>query len=197
MSIQPAPPLSAKFHEALAYASELHAAQLRKGTRIPYISHLLAVTSIVLEAGGTEDEAIAAVLHDGPEDQGGIETLNEIRRRFGDNVASIVEGCSDTFDTPKPPWEERKRAYREHLAAAGRSTLLVSAADKLHNSRATLRDLRNEGTTVWNKFSATRDQTIGNYKRLIDVYADGASDLRRDAIVSALRVAVAEMSVIK
>jgi (p)ppGpp synthase/HD superfamily hydrolase len=188
------PVLSPQFHNALAYASALHETQRRKGSHIPYVAHLLAVTSIVLEAGGSEDEAIAAMLHDGPEDRGGVETLDEIQSRFGETVAAIVAGCSDTFETPKPPWEERKRRYREHLKTAGRSVLLVSAADKLHNSRATLRDLKVEGPSVWARFSATREQTLENYLSLIDVYAAGAGDPRRNALVDELRVIVAEMS---
>jgi (p)ppGpp synthase/HD superfamily hydrolase len=137
---------------------------------------------------------IAAVLHDGPEDRGGLETLEYIKSHFGEAVAKIVAGCSDTFETPKPAWEDRKRSYREHLKTAGRSILLVSAADKLHNSRATLRDLKAEGPVVWGRFSATREQTLANYSSLIDIYAAGARDLRRNAIVDELRVIVAAMS---
>ncbi len=185
---------SSRFADALGYAHELHALQLRKGGRIPYISHLLAVTSIVLDAGGTEDEAIAALLHDGPEDQGGLETLAEIRRRFGEGVADIVEGCSDTFKTPKPPWEERKRQYVAHLADADSSTLLVSAADKLHNARATLQDLNGEaGPRVWDRFSATKEQTLANYHNLIEAYLRGRKDDRRQPIVADLQNVVAAM----
>lgn len=194
MTIAKPPVLSPRFHEALKYASELHETQTRKGSAIPYISHLLAVTGIVLEAGGTEAEAIAAVLHDGPEDRGGLKTLAYIREHFGATVADIVEGCSDTFETPKPPWIERKRAYREHLAKADRSTLLVSASDKLHNSRATLRDLKAEGPSVWSRFSARPDETLANYRDLIAVYKSGASDARRDPIVAELTKIVQEMS---
>lgn len=180
-------PVSQRFHDALAYASELHASQRRKGTMIPYVAHLLAVTSIVLEAGGTEDEAIAALLHDGPEDQGGEQTLEEIRRRFGDRVAKTVAACSDTFEDPKPDWEKRKRDYIEHLAQADESTLLVSAADKLHNARATLRDERQLGEIVWRRFSATREQTLENYRNLIAAYKSARPDGRRTTIVTELR----------
>ena len=186
-------PVSESFHAALAYASALHADRWRKGGSIPYIAHLLAVSSIVLEAGGSEDEAIAALLHDGPEDQGGLETLHAIRRRFGNTVAAIVEGCSDTFEMPKPPWMERKRAYIEHLKSADRSTLLVSAADKLHNARSTLRDLRDVGHSVWDRFSATRESTLDNYSKLADVYDSAVADPRRDQLVHELRALVAEM----
>lgn len=163
----------------------MHANQSRKGGEIPYVAHLMAVSVIVMEAGGSEDEAIAALLHDGPEDQGGLGRLADIRSRFGDRVADIVEHCSDTFEMPKPSWAERKRAYVEGLASADASTLLVSVADKLHNARTTLRDLEAaaDPSTVWRRFSATPEQTLGNYRALIDAYRQGAPDPRRDAIV--------------
>ena len=195
--ITPLPVLTDRFHDALKYASALHDTQVRKGSKIPYVAHLLAVTSIVLEAGGTEDEAIAAVLHDGPEDRGGLETLAYIRTKFGDVVGDIVEACSDTFEKPKPEWLERKNRYRAHLAKADRSALLVSAADKLHNGRSTLRDLRDEGPSVWSRFSATRDQTLDNYRKLIEVYMTAASDPRRRAVVAELDEIVARMSAIE
>jgi (p)ppGpp synthase/HD superfamily hydrolase len=187
-------PVSQHFHDALSYASALHARQSRKGGEIPYVAHLLAVASIVMEAGGDEEEAIAAVLHDGPEDQGGEKTLQEIRDQFGDKVADIVAGCSDTFEDPKPPWEQRKRQYIEHLRdTADRSTLLVSAADKVHNARATLRDLHAHGAQVWKRFSASREQTLNNYRQLISAYEHGAEDQRRSALVSELRELVDQM----
>lgn len=193
MSANLAVPVSQRFHDALAYASALHSTQARKGAEIPYVAHLLAVASIVMEAGGDEDEAIAALLHDGPEDQGGEKTLENIRQRFGDTVANIVAGCTDTFEDPKPPWEERKRAYIEHLRTADRSILLVSAADKVHNARATLRDLREHGASVWERFSATRDQTLANYRGLIMAYKNGAKDKRRKAMVCELGELVDQM----
>lgn len=186
-------PVSQLFHDALTYASALHSTQGRKGTTIPYVAHLLAVASIVMEAGGSEDEAIAALLHDGPEDQGGEKTLAEIRTRFGDTVADIVSNCSDTFEDPKPEWAERKRKYLEHLQSADTGTLLVSCADKLHNARATLRDLRDQGSSVWSKFSATREQTLGNYAGLIEAYESSTPDPRRTGIVHELRDIVAQM----
>jgi (p)ppGpp synthase/HD superfamily hydrolase len=181
-------PVSDRFHDALRYASVMHADQARKSTQIPYISHLMAVSSIVWEAGGSEDEAIAGLLHDGPEDKGGLERLADIRGRFGDRVADIVEHCSDTFETPKPSWPERKRAYAERLASADASTLLVSAADKLHNARATLRDLEAaaDPATVWHRFSGTREQILGNYRALIGAYAIAVHDERRDALIHEL-----------
>lgn len=146
-----------------------------------------------MEAGGDEDEAIAAVLHDAPEDQGGQKTLDDIRVRFGDRVADIVAGCSDTFEDPKPAWSERKRKYVEHLRKADGSTLLVSAADKLHNARATLRDLGEQGDSVWERFSANREQTLSNYRSLIAAYEEGSSDDRRAGVVRELRDLVDQM----
>ncbi len=145
-------PLTARFEEAVAYAAHLHRTQRRKGSDTPYLAHLLAVAAIVLEYGGDEDEAIAALLHDAVEDQGGRQTGEEIRRRFGARVAEIVYACSDTESTPKPPWRQRKEAYLAHLPAASPSAWLVSAADKLHNARATLADYRRIGDAVWARF---------------------------------------------
>ncbi len=188
-------PVSGRFHKARAYASAMHATQARKGSQIPYISHLMAVAGIIWEAGGDEDEDIAGLLHDGPEDQGGLERLADIRRRFGDRVGDVVEHCSDTFETPKPPFSERKRAYAESLRRADASTLLVSIADKLHNARATVSDLRQaaDPKTIWGKFSATREQTIGNYEMLIAAYESGTPDARRVPLVQQLRSAVDDM----
>jgi (p)ppGpp synthase/HD superfamily hydrolase len=184
--------LTSRFHEAAKYASELHARQARKGGQIPYISHLFAVAGIVLEHGGTEDEAIAALLHDGPEDQGGLATLAHIRSAFGDEVARIVEACSDSLvDTSqngarKEPWAARKARYVAHLREADASTLLVSAADKLHNARSIQGD-HHAGQDVFARFSAPRDAVIANYFAMIDAYENGAADVRRAPIVAELR----------
>src|SRR5947199_8691848 len=132
--------LTTRFEEALIYATRLHASQSRKGSTTPYIAHLLAVTALVLENGGNEDEAIAALLHDAIEDQGGASTREEIRRHFGDAVVAIVDGCTDTEVMPKPPWRGRKEAYIAHIRHASPSVRLVSAADKLHNARTILAD---------------------------------------------------------
>ena len=187
-------PVSQRFHDALAYASKLHRTQARKSTTIPYVAHLLAVASIVMEAGGTEDEAIAALLHDGPEDQGGKKTLDDIRAHFGDDVADIVAACSDTFETPKPEWEIRKRDYIEHLKTASKGALLVSASDKLHNARATLRDFREHGASVWDRFTGTREQILENYAGLISAYEIGEPDERRRGIVNELRDTIAQLN---
>jgi hypothetical protein len=163
--------LGRRFDRALSLARELHAPQLRKGTEIPYIAHLLGVTSLVLEDGGTEDEAIAALLHDAVEDQGGETTLALIRHRFGRRVAEIVAGCSDTDVVPKPPWKERKQAYIDHLADADEGVLRVSLADKLHNARAILFDLELVGDAVWDRFKAGRAETLWYYESLVTAFA--------------------------
>jgi GTP pyrophosphokinase len=164
--------LSARFTEALAYATDVHRGQLRKGTATPYVSHLLAVCSLVLEDGGSEDEAIAALLHDAVEDAGGQERLADIRKRFGDGVADIVWGCSDTDQSPKPPWRERKRRYIEHVRTASASIRRVSCADKLHNAWATLRDYRVHGETLWERFNASGDETLWYYRELIAAFRE-------------------------
>ncbi len=170
--------LTERFEEALVYATRLHAEQKRKGTEIPYVAHLLAVASVALEHGADEDEAIAALLHDAVEDQGGAATREEIRRRFGDRVVEIVDGCSDTDVTPKPPWLERKKAYIAHVRSAPPSVRLVSASDKLHNARSILADYRACGERLWDRFSASREQTLWYYRSLVDAYrAAGPSSL--------------------
>src|SRR2546428_13390922 len=128
--------LSPRFEAALVFANRLHATQTRKGGRIPYVSHLLGVASLALEHGADEDVAIAALLHDAVEDQGGRPTLARIRRRFGARVASIVEGCSDADTIPKPAWRSRKEGYLRHLDTASAEVRLVSASGKLHHPRA-------------------------------------------------------------
>jgi len=140
---------------------------MRKGTPVPYISHLMGVASLVLEAGGDEDLAIAALLHDVVEDCGGAPMLKEVRRRFGARVAHIVEGCTDTDLDPKPPWRKRKEDYIKHLRTADADTRLVSAADKVHNARAILMDYRELGEAVWERFSGGRDGTLWYYRALV------------------------------
>lgn len=156
--------LTARFAEALVFATQLHAEQTRKGTAIPYISHLLAVTSIVLENGGNENEAIAALLHDSIEDQGGAATREELRRRFGNAVVAIVDGCTDAEVMPKPPWRARKEAYIAHIRHASSSVLLVSAADKIHNARTVLADYRVLGDSLWTRFNGGKDGTLWYYR---------------------------------
>ena len=164
--------LSDRFTNAIKLAAELHSDQLRKGTNIPYISHLLGVTSLVLEHGGNEDEAIAAMLHDAVEDQGGEETLELINTQFGVNVAAIVQGCTDSYEIPKPSWRDRKENYIKHLAAASPSVRLVSNADKLHNARAILNDLRVCGESLWQRFNGGREGTLWYYKSLANTFIE-------------------------
>jgi (p)ppGpp synthase/HD superfamily hydrolase len=164
--------LTARFEEALVLAVRLHAGQTRKGTDTPYISHLLAVTGIVLEHGASEDEAIAALLHDAPEDAGGRETLEQIRDRFGETVAEVVAGCTDSWTIPRPPWRGRKEAYIAHLRVASASVCLVSAADKLHNARTILADYRTLGEAVWSRFTGGREGTLWYYRSLVEVLQD-------------------------
>jgi len=160
--------LTPRFEEALNLATRLHANQTRKGTQTPYIAHLLSVSALVLEAGADEDTAIAALLHDAVEDQGGLETLAEIRNRFGERVARIVDECSDAYNIPKPPWRERKEAYIAHLAEVSPEARLVSLADKLHNARSILRDLRQIGNRVWEKFNGGKEGTLWYYRALVE-----------------------------
>ena len=142
-------PLSEKFRAALVFAAEAHDGQGRKGTTVPYIAHLLGVTGIVLEHGGDEEQAIAALLHDAVEDQGGEAMRREILARFGERVAAMVDDCTDSDAVPEPPWEERKRAYLAHIGGMRDDSLLVTLADKLYNARAIARDLRREGPSGW------------------------------------------------
>ena len=160
--------LGERFRDALVYAAELHQDQVRKGTRIPYVAHLLSAAAMVIEDGGDEDEAIAALLHDAVEDRGGRQTLEAIRSRFGQRVADIVEACSDAYVLPKPPWRERKEAYLNHLACANASVLRVALADKLHNARAILLDYREVGENLWQRFNAPRDDTLWYYRAVLD-----------------------------
>ncbi len=159
--------LTKRFERALTYAARVHARQTRKGKPTPYISHLLGVTSIVLDHGGDEDQAIAALLHDAAEDQGGRPRLADIHRKFGARVARIVDGCTDTYEDPKPPWLVRKKSYLKHLRHATADVRLVSAADKLHNAREILADVRSSPrSTVWHRFRGGRQGTVWYYRAL-------------------------------
>ncbi len=172
----PDPVLSERFARALAYMVELHARQARKSTRIPYIGHLLSVAGLVLDDGGGEDEAIAALLHDAVEDQGGEETLAAIAQNFGPRVAEIVLACSDTSVTPKPPWRPRKEAYLAHLKTTTAEARRVSLADKLHNARAILADYRVLGEDLWQRFNAPRDDTLWYYRALVNTLSEAGID---------------------
>jgi GTP pyrophosphokinase len=182
-------PISARFLEAVSYAAALHGNQRRKFSGEPYLAHLLAVAAMVMEHGGNEDEAIAALLHDAVEDQGGLPTLAEIRRRFGEPVAQIVEGCSDTTENPKPPWRSRKEAYLVHLRGASTSVRLVSAADKLHNVRSILREYRRHGESIWSLFRGGREGTLWYHRAVVELLKQHGSN----ALVEELERAVLEL----
>ena len=167
------PVFGPRFGEALRYAARLHEGQTRRGGSIPYISHLLSTCALVLEDGGDEDEAIAALLHDGPEDCGGRETLEEIRRLFGGRVASIVDGCTDTFERPKPAWKERKRRFVERLRSAPSEVRRVSAADKLHNASSIVADHRRIGDAIFDRFTASKDGTLWYYESVVNALREG------------------------
>src|SRR5436305_3432104 len=162
--------LGPRFLRAFLFAAEKHSGQTRKASSIPYIAHLIGVASLVLEAGGDEDLAIAALLHDVVEDCGGLPMLKQVQRRFGERVAEIVDGCTDAYGDPKPPWKERKDNYVARLKSEGTDTRLVSAADKLNNIRSILSDYRAIGESVWSRFNGGRDGTLWYYRTLRDVF---------------------------
>ncbi|MGD1712227.1 HD domain-containing protein [Dapis sp. BLCC M172] len=181
--------LSHRFTEALVYATELHAHQIRKGSKVPYVSHLLGVASIALEYGADEDEAIAALLHDAIEDQGGPTVRVEIRLKFGERVTEIVDGCTDTDTTPKPPWKERKKAYINRITNATPSVRLVSAADKLHNIRSILKDYRLQGDLLWDLFKGGKQGTLWYYRSLVTAFREADSTpivIELDSLVTEL-----------
>lgn len=166
--------LSDRFDRALVYATQVHAGQLRKGAEIPYIAHLLAVAALVLEHGGDEDQAIAALLHDAAEDQGGEVRLADIRASFGERVEAIARACSDALPAAgeeKAPWKQRKEEYLRHLEHVDPGILLVSAADKLHNARAILLDYREQREALWIRFKGGREGTLCYYRKISKLLA--------------------------
>ncbi len=184
--------LSARFTEALVFAAQLHRSQRRKGpAEIPYIAHLLAVAGTVIEHGGTEEEAIAALLHDAVEDQGGLSTRETILRLFGPEVVEIIDGCTDAAVTPKPPWRERKEQFLSRLAGAPASIQLVVLADKLSNVRSTIRDLRQVGSEVWKRFRGGEEGTLWYYRAVVDTISP--ADARSAALHRELERAVEEL----
>jgi (p)ppGpp synthase/HD superfamily hydrolase len=165
------PKLTGQFSKALVYAELKHHNQVRKGGDIPYVGHLLTVAGLVINDGGSEAQAIAALLHDAVEDAGGPDTLTEIRANFGQDVARIVDECSDTDETPKPPWRERKQTYINHLARVGDDTILVSVADKLDNARSMLRDYHTHGPQLWERFTVKDPHDhLWYYGELLEAY---------------------------
>ena len=183
--------LGPRFEEAFRYAAEKHATQTRKKTNVPYISHLMSVAALVLEAGGDEDQTVAALLHDVVEDCGGEPVLAEVRHRFGDRVAKIVAGCTDAYVVPKPLWKQRKLEHLEVLRNADDDVRLVSAADKLHNVRTILTDFRSEGDMVWERFSGRRDGTLWYYRSVVEVLR-----LRPNRLVDELHRVFTELEIL-
>lgn len=162
--------LTERFARAFELALSLHAGQTRKGTDIPYISHLISVAALVMENGGDEDQAIAGLLHDAVEDSGGLATLAMIRGQFGERVAEIVDGCTDSYLLPKPPWRARKEEYLAHLASSRPEIRLVSLADKLHNARSLVYDARRYGPAVWDRFNGGKTGSLWYYRALADFF---------------------------
>ena len=164
--------LGKRFEEAFALANQLHKGHLRKASDAPYVSHLLSTAALVLQDGGDEDEAIAALLHDAVEDQGGEETLALIREKFGDKIAKIVDECSDTDIIPKPPWRERKEAHIVRLKGASPATHRVILADKLHNARSLLRGLREDGEEAWKISKGGKSGILWNFRTMHEVLGE-------------------------
>lgn len=169
--------LGPRFLAAFQFAAQKHDGQTRKAKSVPYLAHLMSVSSIVLEAGGNEDCAIAALLHDVVEDCGGRPMLREVEDRFGPDVARMVEGCTDSFEDPKPPWRQRKDEYLSRLSNENSDTRLVSAADKIDNARSVLRDYRIHGEAVWARFNGGREGTLWYYRALADEFNRSPADM--------------------
>ena len=195
MDLQPAVRLSIQYYRAFEYANTWHRDQARKSTTLPYILHPMGVASLVLEAGGDEEQAIAALLHDVPEDCGGEERLTEILEMFGPRVEAMVRGCSDSLvaeKEDKAPWRERKQAHIDHVATADMDTLIVTAADKVHNGRAIATDLQTIGNEVWNRFNASREDIIWYYSTF---YSELDKRGVTPALLNPLRTAIEIMKI--
>jgi (p)ppGpp synthase/HD superfamily hydrolase len=185
-----------RLSEAFAYAAEAHAGQMRKGKPRPYIGHLMGVAALVLQYGGDEEQAIAALLHDAVEDAGGRPRLDDIRARFGERVARIVEGCSDSLaeePTKKAPWRERKRGYLARVPEKPAEVKLVSAADKLHNVREVVMDVRAEGAETLERFSGKRKGTLWYYRALVDAFRAGEQSPQLNSLLDEYERTVAEL----
>lgn len=167
--------LSDHFEQALIYATRLHSNQVRKGSNVPYISHLLGVTALVLEDGGSEEEAIAALLHDAIEDQGGDKIRQEIKAKFGEIVAEIVEGCTESDTEPKPAWRERKLATIKKFRLVTPQVRRVILADKLHNARSILRHWYRIGDAIWERFKTGKAGTLWYFRSIVKVDRDNGS----------------------
>ena len=181
--------LGERFVDALGYATRVHSGQLRGSDEQPYIAHLLRVTGLVIQDGGSEDEAIAALLHDAVEDQGGLERLADIRERYGDVVADIVDECTDSYGDPKPPWRRRKEAYIRSLDDASHGALVVSLADKLDNTRGMIRGYRIRGSEQWSRTGKNAEDVRWYYGTL----AERFSELRPGPLADELSRTVEEL----
>ena len=181
--------LGKRFDDALLHALRLHRKQQRKGNNVPYAAHLLGTAGLVLDFGGDEAQAMAALLHDAAEDHGGRPRLAKIRKRFGADVARMVEDCTDTLEKVKPEWRPRKEAYIASLPGKRARSLLVSAADKLDNARAIVADLRAHGAGTLDRFSGKRD-TLWYFQELVEVF----DELGVGPVADELAVAVEEMA---
>lgn len=193
MDLQPAVRLSIQYYRAFEYANTWHRDQARKSTTLPYILHPMGVASLVLEAGGDEEQAIAALLHDVPEDCGGEDRLTEILEMFGSRVEAMVRGCSDSLVAEreeKAPWRERKQTHIDHVANAHMDTLILTAADKTHNGRAIATDLQTIGDAVWDRFNASRDDIIWYYSTF---YSELEKRGVTPALLNPLRTAIEVM----
>jgi len=182
--------LTERFEKALMYAAQLHSLQVRKQTDIPYVSHLLSVAALVLEDGGNEDEAIAALLHDAVEDQGGMTTRKVILQHFGEKVTAIVDGCTESSVTPKPPWRDRKLRYLQQISQGSVSLRRVALADKVHNARSILTEKRQKGEAVWEKFSGGKEGTLWFYSAFLEIYQ---SDSFKSVLLAELNQAVFQL----
>jgi (p)ppGpp synthase/HD superfamily hydrolase len=193
-SLSDSPPLTSRFQDALAFAARIHAHDLRKGTAIPYLAHLLGVCALILADGGDEDEAIAGLLHDTLEDHPDVVTRVEVAERFGPRVLSLVDGCTDTppdyAGGPKPPWRERKLSYLAHLRSASPAALRVSLADKVDNARAIVADYRVGGEALWSRFSAGRTEQLWYYRSLVAAFREARPPGR---LLEQLEVLVSEL----
>jgi len=186
--------LSSRFTDAIAFAFEVHREQTKKGSSVPYISHLLEVTGTVLTYGGDEDEAIAALLHDSVEDHSGAVSFASLAKRFGTRVADIVESCSDTSVSPKPPWKSRKERYIKHLHSANESVMIVSAADKLSNARAVMKDYRQIGEKVWTRFNAGKEDQLWYYRSVTAALTQRGQGTRVQPLIEELGRAVRKLA---
>jgi (p)ppGpp synthase/HD superfamily hydrolase len=196
MDLQPSVQLSIQYYRAFEYANQWHRDQARKSTTLPYILHPMGVASLVLEAGGDEEQAIAALLHDVPEDCGGEIRLTEILEMFGPRVEAMVRGCSDSLvaeKDDKAPWRERKQAHIDHVATADMDTLIVTAADKAHNGRAIATDLQTIGDKVWDRFNASRDDIIWYYSTFYSALEErGVTKALLNPLLTAIEIMKAE-----